>query len=128
MYRAVLTEQPYPVKGLITFGTDLLMGNGDPLRGKAALEAWTSMCMWTCAPIPVLPWLTCCCPPPPAGSAALRPSLGTGAEMATWAQLREPVVQPLHESRSEARSSLTWPHGWAWASTFDGDIEAAYGL
>ena len=39
MYRAILTEQPYPVKGLVTFGTDLLMGNGDPLQGKAALEA-----------------------------------------------------------------------------------------
>jgi len=25
--------------GLVTFGTDLLVGNGDPLRGKAALEA-----------------------------------------------------------------------------------------
>ncbi|HEY5867722.1 MAG TPA: molybdopterin-dependent oxidoreductase, partial [Candidatus Tectomicrobia bacterium] len=39
MYHAILTERPYPVKGLITFGTDVLMGNGEPLRGKAALEA-----------------------------------------------------------------------------------------
>jgi anaerobic selenocysteine-containing dehydrogenase len=39
LYHAILTAQPYPVKGLLTFGTDVLMGNGDPLRGKAALEA-----------------------------------------------------------------------------------------
>ena len=39
MYRAILTAQPYAVKGLVTFGTDVLMGNGDPLQGKAALEA-----------------------------------------------------------------------------------------
>jgi len=39
VYRAIQTSQPYPVKGLVTFGTDLLMGNGDPLRGRAALEA-----------------------------------------------------------------------------------------
>jgi anaerobic selenocysteine-containing dehydrogenase len=32
---------------------------------------------------------------------ALRPALGGGAETATWAQLRTPVIAPLHESRSD---------------------------
>ena len=27
------------MKALVTFGSDLLLGRGDPLRGKAALEA-----------------------------------------------------------------------------------------
>jgi hypothetical protein len=39
VYSAILTGRPYPVQGLVTFGTDLLLGRGDPLRGKAALEA-----------------------------------------------------------------------------------------
>ena len=30
LYRAILTEQPYPVKALVNFGTDVLMGNGEP--------------------------------------------------------------------------------------------------
>ncbi len=38
VYDAILTEQPYPVKALVLFGTDPLLGHGDPLRGKAALE------------------------------------------------------------------------------------------
>src|SRR5207249_9461914 len=39
VYRAILTGQPYPVKALISFGGDPLVGKGDVLRGKAALEA-----------------------------------------------------------------------------------------
>ena len=128
MYRAILTEQPYPVKGLITFGTDLLMGNGDPLRGKAALEALdfyvhVDLCANPSASLAdlLLPAATCW------ERAALRPSLGTGAEMATWAQLREPVVQPLHESRSEVAIifDLATRLGLG-EHFFDGDIEAAY--
>ena len=102
MYRAILTEQPYPIKGLITFGTDVLMGNGEPLRGKAALEALDFYVHAICSPIPVLPWpIIAACRQLLGARASLRPSLGTGAETATWAQFREPVVQPLHESWSE---------------------------
>ena len=128
MYRAILTEQPYPVKGLITFGTDVLMGNGDPLRGKAALEALDFYVHVDLFANPsasladlLLPAASCW------ERAALRPSLGTGAETATWAQFREPVVQPLHESRSEVAIifDLATRLGLG-QHFFDGDIEAAY--
>ena len=128
MYRAILTEQPYPVKGLVTFGTDLLMGNGDPLRGKAALEALdfyvhVDLCANPSASLAdlLLPAATCW------EREALRPSLGTGAETATWAQLREPVVQPLHESRSEVAIifDLATRLGLG-EHFFAGDVEAAY--
>jgi anaerobic selenocysteine-containing dehydrogenase len=39
VYHAILTGDPYPVKALVAFGGDLLLGRGDPLRGKTALEA-----------------------------------------------------------------------------------------
>jgi anaerobic selenocysteine-containing dehydrogenase len=39
VYDAILTEHPYPVKAMVLFGSDPLLGHGDPLRGKAALEA-----------------------------------------------------------------------------------------
>ncbi|MGH7926757.1 MAG: molybdopterin-dependent oxidoreductase, partial [Candidatus Binatia bacterium] len=39
VYEAILTERPYPVKAMVLFGSDPLMGHGDPLKGKAALEA-----------------------------------------------------------------------------------------
>jgi anaerobic selenocysteine-containing dehydrogenase len=128
MYRAILTEQPYPVKGLVTFGTDLLMGNGDPLQGKAALEALdfyvhVDLCANSSASMAdlLLPAATCW------EREALRPSLGTGAEMSTWAQFRDPVVQPLHESRSDVAIifDLATRLGLG-QHFFDGDIEAAY--
>jgi anaerobic selenocysteine-containing dehydrogenase len=127
MYRAILTAQPYPVKGLITFGTDVLMGNGDPLRGKAALEALDFYVHVDLFANPsaaladlLLPAATCW------ERAALRPSLGAGAELATWAQFREPVVQPRYESRSEVAIifDLATRLGLG-EHFFQGDIEAA---
>jgi anaerobic selenocysteine-containing dehydrogenase len=128
MYRAILTEQPYPVKALVTFGTDVLMGNGDPLRGKAALEALdfavhVDLFVNPSAALAdlVLPAATCW------ERAALRSSLSAGAELATWAQFREPVIQALHESRSEVAIivDLAMRLGLG-AHFFNGDVEAAY--
>jgi anaerobic selenocysteine-containing dehydrogenase len=128
MYRAILTAQPYPVKGLMTFGTDVLMGNGDPLRGKAALEALDFYVHVDLFANPsasladlLLPATTCW------ERAALRPSLGAGAALATWAQFREPVVQPLHESRPEVAIifDLATRLGLG-QHFFAGDVEAAY--
>jgi anaerobic selenocysteine-containing dehydrogenase len=128
MYRAILSDRPYPVKGLVTFGTDVLMGNGDPLRGKAALEAlefYVHVDMFanpSAAHADVLLPATTCWE-----RAALCPSLALRAETATWAQIREPVVQPLHESRSELAIifDLATRLGLG-AQFFDGDIDAAF--
>jgi anaerobic selenocysteine-containing dehydrogenase len=38
VYEAILTGEPYPVKAMVLFGSDPLLGHGEPLRGKAALE------------------------------------------------------------------------------------------
>jgi anaerobic selenocysteine-containing dehydrogenase len=128
LYRAILTAQPYPVKGLVTFGTDLLMGNGDPLRGKAALEALDFYVHVDLVANPsaaladlVLPAATCW------ERAALRPSLSAGAELATWAQFREPVIPALHESRSEVAIIVDLATRLGLGEHFfHGDVEAAY--
>jgi anaerobic selenocysteine-containing dehydrogenase len=39
VYPAILTGEPYPIKALVAFGSDPILANGDPLQGKAALEA-----------------------------------------------------------------------------------------
>jgi len=128
LYRAILTAQPYPVKALMTFGTDVLMGNGDPLQGKAALEALdfsvhVDLFVNPSAALAdlVLPAATCW------ERGALRTSLGVGAELATWAQFREPVIQALHESRSEVAIifDLAMRLGLG-EHFFQGDVEAAY--
>ena len=38
-YRAVLEGIPYPVRGLLGFGSNLLLAQADPVRGRAALSA-----------------------------------------------------------------------------------------
>jgi anaerobic selenocysteine-containing dehydrogenase len=38
-YTAVLEGKPYPVRGLIGFGTNLLLAHADPERGRKALAA-----------------------------------------------------------------------------------------
>src|SRR5262249_58513867 len=38
-YRAVLEGTPYPARGLIGFGHNMLLAQGDPVRGRAALAA-----------------------------------------------------------------------------------------
>ena len=59
--------------------------------------------------------------------AALRPSLGTGAETATWVQFRAPVVPPRHESHSEVAIivDLAMRLGLG-EHFFHGDLAAAY--
>ena len=53
--------------------------------------------------------------------------MGTGAKMATWAQFREPVVQPLYESRSDVAIIFDLATRLALGQHFfDGDIQAAY--
>ena len=101
-YRAVLTGDPYPVKALVTFGSDLVMGNGDPQRGRAALQA---VDFWVHVDTVANPSAAFADMLLPASSCwervALRPGLGAGRELATWAQFREAVIPPLHDSRPD---------------------------
>jgi anaerobic selenocysteine-containing dehydrogenase len=128
MYHAILTGQPYPVKALVTFGTDLLLGRGDPLRGKAALEAldfYVHVDMFANPSAAfadlLLPACTCW------EREALSPSFETAEDTATWVQLRPPVVPPLHESRSdmEILFDLATRLGVG-THFFGGDIDAAW--
>src|SRR5262249_44417674 len=57
---------------------------------------------------------------------ALRPSLGPGRQTATWAQWRDAVIPPLHESRPDAAIvfDLATRLGLG-AHFFDGNVQAA---
>jgi anaerobic selenocysteine-containing dehydrogenase len=102
LYDAILTERPYPVKGLVLFGTDPLLGHGDPLRGKAALEAidFYAHVDTTINPSAafadlVLPANTCW-----EHEALLTYSDATEVTM-KWMQLRPAAAKPVGESRSD---------------------------
>ena len=128
LYRAILQGQPYPVNGLVTFGTDLLMGNGDPQQGRRALE---SLDFYVHVDLFINPSARFADILLPAASCwereALNASVGSGEAAATWAQLRSPVIPPLYESRSDLAIifdlATRLGHG---AQFWDGDIHAAF--
>ena len=127
VYHAILTGRPYPVKAMISFGGDPLLSNRDGMRGKTALEALDFFVhvdifanpSAACADL-LLPASTCW------EHEGLMPSFSTAEETATWAQLRPPVVQPLHESRSDLEIifDLATRLGLS-EQFFSGDIDAA---
>ena len=127
VYDAILTSKPYPVKAAVLFGTDPLLGHGDPLRGKAALEALDFYVHVDTTLNPsahfadlILPATTCW------EREALLPFSEIAEDTMNWAQLRPAVAKPVGESRSEVeiifdlakRLDLT-------EQFFDGNIDAA---
>jgi anaerobic selenocysteine-containing dehydrogenase len=128
VYDAILTGKPYPIKALVLFGSDPLLGHGDPLRGKAALEAVDFYVHVDTTINPsamfadlLLPATTCW------EHEALLPFFEIAEDTMTWAQLRPAVVKPVGESRSDIdiifdlaqRLDLT-------EQFFGGDPEAAF--
>jgi len=102
VYDAIITGQPYPIKAMVLFGTDPLLGHGDPLHGKAALQALDFYVHVDTTINPsamfadlILPSATCW------ERQALMPSFEMAEDTLNWAQLRPAVVEPLHESRSD---------------------------
>jgi len=127
VYDAILTGNPYAIKAMMLFGSDPLLGHGDPLRGKAALEALDFYVHVDTTLNPsahfadlVLPATTCW------EREALLPSFEIAEDTMNWAQLRPAVAKPVGESRSEVeiifdlakRLGLT-------EHFFDGNIETA---
>ena len=64
LYRAILEGEPYPLRALVSFGANMLLANGDTLRGRAARSSGSSSS-------PRSSWCTrrpagsrtCCCRP-----------------------------------------------------------------
>jgi anaerobic selenocysteine-containing dehydrogenase len=128
VYRAILTGHPYPVKAMVLFGSDPLLGHGDPLRGKAAMEAldfYVHVDMFanpsaTFADL-LLPACTCW------EYEALRPTFGGSEDTATWVQMKQAAVPPVHEARPDLEILFDLAKRLGMAEhCFDGDITAAF--
>lgn len=102
VYEAILSGRPYPVRGMVLFGSDPLLGHGDPLRGRAALEALDFYVHIDMIANPsaqfadlLLPAATCW------EREALMPSFDIAEDTVDWVQLRPAVIPPLYESRPD---------------------------
>jgi anaerobic selenocysteine-containing dehydrogenase len=127
-YRAVLEGTPYPVRGLIGFGNNLLLARGDPARGRAALAALdfyahADLLMTSTAALAdiVLPVASCF------ECEALKVGFEISEDAQSHVQLRQAIVAPPGQARSDTdfifglavRLGLG-EHFW------NGDIDAAY--
>jgi anaerobic selenocysteine-containing dehydrogenase len=127
-YRAVLEGTPYPVRGLIGFGANLLLAHGDPVRGHAALAA---LDFYAHADLFMTPTAALADIVLPVASCFERESLKIGFEISAEAQshiqLRQAIVAPPGEAWSDtdvvfglaARLGLS-EHFW------NGDVDGAY--
>jgi anaerobic selenocysteine-containing dehydrogenase len=127
VYDSILAESPYPVKAMVLFGSDPLLGHGDPLRGKAALTTLDFYVHVDMVANPsahfadlLLPAATCW------EREALMPSFDIAEETVGWVQLRPAVVAPLYESRPDMEIifDLAGRLGLG-EHFFNGDIDAA---
>ena len=131
VYDAILAGRPYPVKALVLFGNDPLVGHGDAARGKeafAALDFYAHIDMFANSTASfadvLLPAST------PWESEALKTNFGLkGCAPAAvgWAQLRKAVVPPLPDTRSDLTVifDLACRLGLG-DHFFAGDVEAAW--
>jgi anaerobic selenocysteine-containing dehydrogenase len=128
VYRAIQEGQPYPVRGLVGFGANLLLAHSDSGRGRAALAALDFSVHADLFMNPtaeqadiVLPVAT------PFEREALKLGFESSADAQSLVQLRKPVVPPQGEARGDTEIVFDLAGRLGLGGHFwGGDIEEAY--
>jgi anaerobic selenocysteine-containing dehydrogenase len=128
LYRAILKQQPYPVRGLLGFGANLLLAHADVLLGREALAALE---FYAHADLFMNPTAEMADVVLPVASPFEREALKIGFDISPDAQslvqLRPPVVQPCGVARSDTQIVFDLACRLGLGEFFwGGDIEAAY--
>ena len=102
VYRGILEGQPYGVHGLVGFGANLLLAHADSQRGREALKA---LDFYVHADLFMNPTAELADIVLPVASVFEREALKIGFEISanaqSWVQLRQKVVEPQGEARSD---------------------------
>ncbi len=128
LYDAILTGSPYRVRGLVGFGANLIVSQAD---GARAREALSRLDFYLHTDLTMNPTAELADIVLPVGSAWEREGLKVGFEVTQEAeglvQLRQPVVEPRGESRSDSYIVFELAQRLGLGSHFwNGDIDAAY--
>jgi anaerobic selenocysteine-containing dehydrogenase len=128
LYRAILEGKPYPVRGLIGFGSNMLLAHADSAHGRKALAA---LDFYAHADLFMTPTAAMADVVFPAASAFEREGLKIGFEISPEAQsliqLRSAIVPPAGEARPDAEIVFGLAERLGLAEQFwNGDIGAAY--
>ncbi|MDR3465582.1 MAG: molybdopterin-dependent oxidoreductase [Xanthobacteraceae bacterium] len=127
-YRAVLDGMPYPVRGLIGFGHNMLLAQSDPVRGRDALAA---LDFYAHADLFMSPTAALADIILPIASCFERDALKIGFEISEEAQslvqYRQAVVPPQGAARPDTEVIFDLARRLGLAEQFwGGDVDAAY--
>ncbi|NOT57544.1 MAG: molybdopterin-dependent oxidoreductase [Deltaproteobacteria bacterium] len=127
-YRAILEGTPYPVRGLIGFGANMLVSHVDGVRGREALAA---LDFYAHADLFLTPTAALADVVLPVASAFEREALKIGFDISPEAQslmqFRQAVVAPPGEARADTDIVFDLAKRLGLAAQFwHGDIDAAY--
>lgn len=128
VYRAILAGDPYPVRGLILFGTNVLVGHVDPARARDALETLEFYVHVDMFENPATEYADILLPASTTWeSESARATFRGDGDTAGWAQFKPAVVPPLHDSRPDLEIVFDLADALGLGDVFfDGDIDAAW--
>jgi anaerobic selenocysteine-containing dehydrogenase len=127
-YDAVLTREPYPVRGLVNFGSNLLVSHADGARGAKALDTLNFMVHADIFMTPTAAHADIVLPVNTAWEReGLRTNFRVSQEAAGHIHLRPPAINSRGESRSDAWIAFALAGRLGLGNLFwDGDIDAGY--
>ena len=128
LYRAIVAGRPYPIRGLLTFGANLLVSHADAAAGMRALEKLEFHVHADIFPNPTAEYADIVLP---VNTPWEREALRVGFEITQAAngrvQLRAPVVASRGESRDDGWISFALAERLGLGSRFwNGDRDAGY--
>ncbi len=128
VYRGVLEQRPYAVRGLVGFGANLLLAHSDVLRGRQALAA---LDFYVHADLFMNPTAELADVVLPVSTPFEREGLKIGFDVSPAAQslvqLRRPVIEPRGEARADTEIVFDLACRLGFGDRFwEGDIDAAY--
>jgi anaerobic selenocysteine-containing dehydrogenase len=128
LYRAILDGKPYPIRGLIGFGSNMLLAHAGSGHGR---EALATLDFYAHADLFMTPTAAMADIVFPAASAFEREGLKIGFEISPEAQslvqLRPATVPPVGEARPDSEIVFGLAERLGLAEQFwNGDIDAAY--
>ncbi len=128
IYTAILEDRPYPVRALINLGSNTVMSNGDPGRGREALCALE---LGVATELFMTPTAQLCDYVLPATSFLEMDHLVGGfrhrVDARSHIQYRRRVVEPLAQRRSDTSVVFELAKRMGFGDDFwDGNVEAAY--
>jgi anaerobic selenocysteine-containing dehydrogenase len=128
VYRAILDKRPYPVRGVVGFGANLLLAHADGRRGREALAA---LDFYVHADLFMNPTAELADIVLPVASAFEREALKIGFDVSEDAQslvqMRRRVVEPRGEARADMEIVFDLASRLGLGEHFwNGDIDGAY--